>query len=106
MALIIGFDSEEDIIIEGLELPLDAQIVAHFRHSRDGDLIARLSTDNGSIEVIAQDRIRLKFSAALTRTLPTSQMNFDCMRVDGTPEFLGFEGTAQFHRPYVKPEAL
>ncbi len=104
MALIIGFDSEEEITIEGFDLPLSAKIVAHFRFSRDGDLLAKLSTDDGTIEVVAPDRIRLKFPAAMTAKLPTSQMSFDCMRVDGTPQFLGFEGTAQFHKTYVKPE--
>lgn len=106
MALLIGFDSEEDITIEGFDLPLTAQIVAHFRFDRDGALLAKLSTTDGTIEVVAPDRIRLKFPAAMTAKLPTSQISFDCMRVDGTPEFLGFEGTVQFHKTYVKPGEL
>lgn len=103
MPLVIGFDSVEEVLVEGLDLPPSAAFVAHFRHKRDGALVAELSTANGGIVFIPPNLIIFNFSAAVSRTIGTAQLIFDCARTDGdAPLLLGFEGTAQFHKPVTQ----
>lgn len=103
MTLLIGHDCSEEIVVDGLDLPASADLVMQFRSEREGPVLMRLATADGTLVVEPPSLIRLLISKALTARLPTTPMLFDCVRIDGTSaEFLGFEGLAQFHMPVTR----
>jgi hypothetical protein len=101
--LVAGYPSSFEVVVDGLDLPVTAQLRAQFRVSRDAPVLIDLSTASGSITVPEPGRIVFAFTAAQSGAVPDRPLMFDVARVDGSPVFLGFEGSIRFHRPVTRP---
>ena len=103
MSLILGYDSEAEIRVTGLDLPPDAVLVAQIRTTRASSVLATLSTAAGTIEIASTDTIRLKFPGSMTANWSTQTLYFDVVRTDGVgAQHLGFEGRLTFHEPVTR----
>lgn len=97
--LTIGFASFVDFTLPGKTLT-GGQFVADVRPKVESPvLLGRLSSQDGTIEVLSAEEIRLHFPAAMSKPWPRDVVFVDVGRIDGAePEHWGFVAKLTFLR--------
>lgn len=102
MSLWLGYDSSASFRVTGVTFPPGAQFRAAVR-THQGVLVAELSTAAGTIDLPAEDTVRLKFAGATTRAWATHAVIADVVRIDVDPHtHLGFKARLSFERPETR----